>query len=465
MNFSQYASRFISQSTLSVTTNQDQPLFYSTYDFNIPEDDKDEEGEDLNQNNNRKISRRTRTTEDDRSITSITEDISVPPPSNQLPGSRLWSQGSILPTLNFTRPTISRGWRAHESTAEVYRERYELDEEEYDDEDAEDGSTASLSPPTFLSSRPTPPELPPDGLTTPLLLPQTLYVYPSSSRGVGGRVELRKYRDSNWIAIYGACICALAVIGAKEWWDSAASPTLPAIIPAIPLLSLLSLLSVIATISALAYLLLVQSAVKHLVMGGLIAGPVSLVIMAITAWISSYGQGGIERDQTWKNAIRIFSAICFILAYILLKIAMKSTKRVNRTIKVLEVRSFDYCSLSLRRLLKMDFLQLSSSIVLSHPPLFFLCLGVSLVSTILTLPFLSILARLLSDGSYSFSSKTSTFFVRFLIALPSVGRSLPFIECYVATRNVDMDIVDPARDPESNSSRSSRILVFQSQRA
>ena len=54
-------------------------------------------------------------------------------------------------------------------------------------------------------------------------------------------------------------------------------------------------------------------------------------------------------------------------------------------------------------------IQLASSIILLHPPLFLLCLALSLTSTFLTLPFLSLLVKLLSPSTSP--SHSSTLFI------------------------------------------------------
>jgi hypothetical protein len=149
--------------------------------------------------------------------------------------------------------------------------------------------------------------------------------------------------------------------------------------PTLPVLAFLSLLSLVAGITTLAYLLSIRNGVRHLVGAALVVGPLILVACGVTAWAGSFGNAGAERDKGWKTGVRWFGTLCFLAAYLLARTGLQKRKSVARTIKVLE---------------------LASTIIISNPPLVLLCLAISVISTILTVPFLFIFAGILSSWRY-----------------------------------------------------------------
>jgi multisubunit Na+/H+ antiporter MnhC subunit len=341
--FSQYANKLIF-STASTTAN---PLFYSTYNGSDEGDHDDGQDHHSNLDEGVESDNHALDKEDGEQRNRLESEMEGGTTAANYPASRLWEIPNLASSFTSMLPNnlnrVSRGWKTHLSTAEVYRERYELDDHDDDPEREEEmsSSAGSLSPPEFLSrpllpSTATLPHSTQPDLTIPLLQPSTLYVYPSSSRGVGGRIELRKYRNSSWIVIYGTSLIGLICVGVNEWINNETTVNYP-IIPVLPLLILLSALSVIAGVSSLAYLILVRNSIRHLIMIALIGGPAILVLIGLGGVSGSFNNDGIEQDSRWKNGMRLFSLGCFIVAYILGNIGLRRRKQANRTIKVLEV--------------------------------------------------------------------------------------------------------------------------------
>lgn len=139
---------------------------------------------------------------------------------------------------------------------------------------------------------------------------------------------------------------------------------------------------------------------KHLVAVALVGGPLVLVGCGVVSWAGSFGSSGAESDRGWKIGVRWFGTACFLAAFVLGRVGLARRKSVSRTIKVLEVRLSVYLSLrgGVGRADTRS-LQLAGTIIVSHPPLILLCLALSLLSTVLTIPFLFVLASLLSDRS------------------------------------------------------------------
>ncbi|KAL8292809.1 hypothetical protein RQP46_000503 [Phenoliferia psychrophenolica] len=281
--------------------------------------------------------------------------------------------------------TVSRGWKQHDggasvlpfAAADVYQEHDSGDDDGASETSSDDRSDSDLSPPSFLSHAPLPP--PTNAPTERLLVPKTLFVYPSTARQ-GARTT---YQNSAWIVAYGSLVLFGIAWAIFQWWSSSSStypippPThTPSLFPTLPILSLTALLSLLAGISALSYILSIRDAVRHLVAAALVGGPVVLVAVGLVCWAGSFGTEGAEQDGGWKLGVRVFGIACFVAAFVLARVGLARRKSVARTIKVLE---------------------LAGTIIVAHPPLILLCLALSLFSTILTVPFLFFLASLLSE--------------------------------------------------------------------
>ncbi|TKA50643.1 hypothetical protein B0A53_06371 [Rhodotorula sp. CCFEE 5036] len=290
-----------------------------------------------------------------------------------------------------------RGWKAYESIAASSRagaggalSRHVVysDDEDDDDDDEEDdepvpGAFVSPQPTTSTSANPkgTSANIAPAPTTT-------LHVYPVP--GPNGynepHGEDRYYRDSIWIVLYGMSLLAVVALALQAFWtspppspppSSSRDPSNSLFLSALPTLSLLGAISAIAGIASLAYLLTIPYALPLLLRFAIYGGPALLfVVTGIVAFAGSYGLGGgVASDRGWKVGVRWLAAGCFVMGFGLFRSAVARRKELNRAISVG---------------------QLACQTVLAHPSLIVLAISLSLLSAILTLPFLSLIATLLS---------------------------------------------------------------------
>lgn len=403
-NFATYASNLLS-------SQAPPPLFYSTRDSFLPFDpDEDVLGASVESDGERRTGRSFSPS------TTRSQDEDEPPSASML--------GAAVPAfmsrLSQAPARFSRGWRAHESVLPSrYQSDNESNEDDYDEEDSPPGA--------FLS---TPLHLHPTTLTTePLLAPRTLFVYPVAGQAAGGGVRAQgEYRDSHWIVIYGLSVILVMLLGIVEWWKTPVrvswsklvvaeprtdsfpqQPSLPSvpgssIFAAMPILLVLSLVSLLAGVSSAAYLLAVRHSMRHFVHAALLGGPLVFVGCGVVAFAGSFGSSGVAGDSGWKAGVRWFAVGCFALAFALGRSAISRRKQVARAIAIGEV------SLSRsRRTVVADPVasQLATQTILEHPALIVLCLVLSVISTVVALPFLLLLAGLVFDSAASSSSLAS----------------------------------------------------------
>ncbi|GAA5992592.1 hypothetical protein JCM10908_002679 [Rhodotorula pacifica] len=281
-----------------------------------------------------------------------------------------------------------RGWKAYESVAVgggaasrhvVYSDDERDGEDDEDDEDDEPVPGAFVSQPATATGA----KLDLHGGPTTT----TLHVYPvpgpggydqphSTAGGQGG-----EYRDSIWIVLYGVSLLGVVALALQAWWTSpppsspSSSPSDSLFSSALPTLSLLSAISALAGIASLSYLLTIQHALAALLRLAIYGGPALFVVTGITAFAGSWMGEGVARDRGWKVGVRWLAVGCFVLALGLFRSAVARRKELNRAISVG---------------------QLACQTVLAHPSLIFLAIFLSLLSAIITIPFLSLIATLLS---------------------------------------------------------------------
>ncbi|KAG8930866.1 hypothetical protein FRC02_003559 [Tulasnella sp. 418] len=247
--------------------------------------------------------------------------------------------------------------------------------------------SSSSEPPDYLLGRaPTPPPtrttlseslLPRDGVS------RILFTLPDQSR-----IPRRKYNDYAWTAIWctGLLFCGVGSIlvlfvttapSKKPSRDKQPTPYFT-ITHAIPLLTLVTILS-----SAVSYvhLLLLRLAVRPVLMGTALAVPVALILGAAWSFAGSFiWEDGAE--NTWGETVglRIFSIVPLICAFFSARALYNRRHALLRTVSVVE---------------------LSTTVVLDHPPILLLSLGLLLVAFIASIPFLSLILRLTLIGYYS----------------------------------------------------------------
>ncbi|GAA6016728.1 hypothetical protein JCM10207_000161 [Rhodosporidiobolus poonsookiae] len=277
----------------------------------------------------------------------------------------------------------SRGWKAYESVAapQAYPGG-ESDDDDTDDEGPLPGAFVS-QPLQGGAGAGAAGKQDSEAMDAPLLGQRTLFVYPVPGASGGGTNTKAEFRDSAWIAAYGVSCCAVAALALQAWWSA---PPLPAGAPGaslfstLPTLSLLSLISVVAGAATLGYMLTIQHALATLLTLSVFGGPLLFAGTGIVAFAGSFASAGVASDAGWRVGVRWLAVGCFVAAFVLGKAALVRRRELGRAISVGE---------------------LACQTILSHPPLILLALALSLASTIITLPLVSLITALLSQSPTS----------------------------------------------------------------
>ncbi|GAA5990425.1 hypothetical protein JCM11641_007940 [Rhodosporidiobolus odoratus] len=386
MNFSTFASNLLASNAPSQA-----PLFYSTRTNLAPRTQFDESTDDIlgafygsepptqpSRDRNSSFSSQDSTSRPSSPTTESTRPPTQPRRVAAGGASHLAAVPAFVTRLGRSALPTSRGWKAYESLAAPPvddRRAFSSGEDTDEDDDGPlPGAFVSI-PHASTSRRPAP--LPANALDEPLLGKRTLFVYPIP--GPGGGVNARdRYTDSGWIAIYGVALSAVLVLAFRTWYSA---PPLPAGVPSaslfstLPTLSLLSLISVVAGAATLGYILTIQHALATLMTLSIFGGPLLCAGTGVVAFAGSFSRVGVSSDTGWKAGVRWFAVLCFVIAFVLGRTALSKRKQLNRAAMVGE---------------------LACQTILSHPPLILLALTLSLASTVVTLPLISLITNLLA---------------------------------------------------------------------
>ncbi|EGG02325.1 uncharacterized protein MELLADRAFT_117574 [Melampsora larici-populina 98AG31] len=271
----------------------------------------------------------------------------------------------------------------------------------------EDLSRTTLDIPKHPLIRPRPPERPApiqshlrDNATHPTaaypisqnaFLPDsyapTPYIYPSEARDIGSDVlghpalGPQSYRDSFWMALWLASLLytflqSLWVILFATSERSSSSPSSPSshsnLMKSLPVLALLITLTFGFCIISLSLLVMVKRSIKLLVYGSVIGVPSVLSMIGMWTWSESL-------SETSLTGMGWISFATFIASSILVKLIWDQRKRIDRTIKVIE---------------------LSTGVIIEHPSLVLVCLATTLACIVMSLPFITLVYKLVSLGFY-----------------------------------------------------------------
>ncbi|GAA5831608.1 hypothetical protein JCM11251_000767 [Rhodosporidiobolus azoricus] len=287
----------------------------------------------------------------------------------------------------------ARGWRAYESVvapAPPRGGRGTYSDDESDMETDEEGPVpgAFLSQPQGAGQQQQQQQQDDDeAMDAPLMGRRTLFVYPVPGPSAGTNAK-EQFRDSSWIVLYGLSLLGVCVLVLQAWWTTPlplpSVPSLPgssppsasaSVLSTLPTLSLLSLISALSGSATLLYLLFLRRSLSTLLTLSIFVGPFLFVATGVIAFAGSFSMQGVASDAGWKTGVRWFSVVCFVAAGVLGRAAVGRRKGLNRAVAVGE---------------------LACETILTHPPLIVLSLSLSLLSTILSLPFLSLITSLLS---------------------------------------------------------------------
>nr|XP_031863504.1 uncharacterized protein CI109_000754 [Kwoniella shandongensis]KAA5530576.1 hypothetical protein CI109_000754 [Kwoniella shandongensis] len=194
------------------------------------------------------------------------------------------------------------------------------------------------------------------------------------------REGLRKYKDSGFLALWLTSLLGV-VIGLCFVWGStdppadAPSRSAPSIVPLLPLLLLLLIPPLILPP---AFLLLLRKTVRPVLLATAVSIPFSLFLCgwwALGASFETSGLDGIDQSEKWwsTTGLRIGAVLLWLLAAFFGRLVWLRRKRLERTAAVVE---------------------LSTNLLLTHPPLLLLTPLLLGVFAITSIPFLTLLIRL-----------------------------------------------------------------------
>lgn len=224
-----------------------------------------------------------------------------------------------------------------------------------------------------------------------LLLPDPFsaapYIYPSEARDIGADVlghpglGPQNYRDSFWLALWltsliYAFMQTLWVIFIAKGSDTGSSQSSytsqPNLMRSLPILALLITLTFGFCLMSLSLLVMVKKSIKVLVYGSLVGVPLVLSMIGMWTWSESLSEAAFE-GMGWV------SVATFLTSFVLVKLVWNQRQRIDRTIKVLE---------------------LSTGVIIEHPSLILVCLAITMSCIVMSLPFVTLVYKLVLLGSY-----------------------------------------------------------------
>ncbi|ORY34237.1 plasma-membrane choline transporter-domain-containing protein [Naematelia encephala] len=214
-------------------------------------------------------------------------------------------------------------------------------------------------------------------------VPARLQVY-HGRFGHWEREGLRKYKDSTFLALWlssllGVFIGLLFVWGSTDPPPDGSNVSAPSVVPLLPLLIVLLIPSLVLPP---AFLLLLRKTVRPVLLGTAILIPFSLFICGWWAFAASFETSGLDgndpSDRWWgTTGLRLCAGALWLLAACFGRLVWVRRKRLERTAAVVE---------------------LSTHLLLTHPPLLLLTPLLLGVFAITSIPFLTLLVRLGTIG-------------------------------------------------------------------
>lgn len=211
-------------------------------------------------------------------------------------------------------------------------------------------------------------------------------------------------QDTSWLAVY--LVSLLITLGIWLWsylfahapYSFTSQPSssdtevqeAQSIFSILPTLTSFTLVSIA---SSMGVMFLLSQAVRRMVWGLLIAGPVMLVSTAFWGWGMSFAS--LQQNQGSETRWACF--VSLVLASVSGRMIYKRIQRIDKTIQVIEV-----CLTCLKMVLcwkltapALVFTQLATTALLAHPALFGLQAALLLAHLVLAIPFFSLFCRLL----------------------------------------------------------------------
>ncbi|WVO23456.1 uncharacterized protein IAS62_004810 [Cryptococcus decagattii] len=209
-------------------------------------------------------------------------------------------------------------------------------------------------------------------------VPVRLHVY-HGRFGHWEKEGLRKYKDSGFLALWLASLIGIIIGLLFVWGSTDPPPDAPRSPPSIlPLLPLLLILLIPPLVLPPAFFFLLQKTVRPVLMATAVSIPFSLFVCgwwALGASFETTGLDGVEQGDKWwgTTGLRVGALLLWTLAGWFGRLVWLRRKRLEKTASVVE---------------------LSTKLLLSHPPLLLLTPILLGVFAITSIPFLTLLIRL-----------------------------------------------------------------------
>lgn len=108
-----------------------------------------------------------------------------------------------------------------------------------------------------------------------------------------------------------------------------------------PVLLTLSLISLAAAISGAGYVLAVRHSIRHVIHAALVGGPLIFAVCGVVALAGSFSSTGFAQSASdaggWRLGVRLFALVCFGVAWMLARVALRRRKQVARAVAIGEV--------------------------------------------------------------------------------------------------------------------------------
>ncbi|KAF9505846.1 hypothetical protein BS47DRAFT_488477 [Hydnum rufescens UP504] len=294
----------------------------------------------------------------------------------------------------------SQGWLTHVSVSQPPISR---PHSEVSSRSPSPSNSSSSVPPSYLTTPLPPPPVTQTRTTTSVqltesLLPRdgisrSLFYLPDPDRPVGRS----KYNDSPWMTAWLTAVsfCAVGSLLILFVTNSSPKPTTGIPMTPIPYSTLTHTIPLLTTLTltsaglSYGYLILFRFAVRPMLVLTALSTPLFLFLSSAYAFSGSFFSAEPGVPNTWGETIglRLFSVIPLGLAYVSAKSFYARYESLLQTASVVE---------------------LSTSLLISHPSVLILSLGILFISFIASLPFLSLALRLLLVGYFSHPSSSQS---------------------------------------------------------
>ncbi|KAG6331585.1 hypothetical protein ID866_7505 [Astraeus odoratus] len=405
-SFAQYASQFLLQQNPESSLSSSQPLFFSftTDEGSQPGNHHDSDLDDvddphLRQSNASRMSRKGSRASGARHI--VEDDPYLRLDEDDMPpgASRHAAQSVPLISSDYSHAEsqdFPKGWLAHQASP-PRRPR----------SPSPSPSPTSLESPGFLDrvnhqpvlrnprlqTPPPPPRhsrepvslslteslLPRDGTTRPV----DVFSLPDPKRASHAR---RKFNDSTWTIVWctGVAIClffSILLLFLRKPGKSRGPLPYTTLLHTIPLLTILTFLSAAV---AYAHIFLLRIFVRPVMIATSVFIPATLFISAIWAFVGSFMWDG-DQEPTWGETVglRLFSLIPLALSFLTARRLVDLPREIHSTSSVLD---------------------LTSQLLMSNPFLLALSPTILLLTLLASIPFLTLIFRLVLIGYVESSS-------------------------------------------------------------